>query len=425
MNSMEMFPEPSSPAVRTISLAILAREIALSVGRLGRICVQGEVSKPVAAKSGWLYFTLRDGPAQINVACPKDRRSYVRAVDGERVQVTGTVNFLSARGQVNLRADEVAPIGDGAIAAAMAEIRARLVAEGLCDRPRRPIPLLPQSIGIVCGTQAAVKADITAVVESRFPGYPLIFAETLVTGPGAAESITSTFIRLARRGGIDVVILARGGGSAAELMAFSNEALCRAICKSPVPVVSAIGHDADRPLCDDVADLRCSTPSVAASQVVPLESALWSELDAYLHSVTSTVAGIAEQANKRLVDANPRAVLGQVLQEADRRLARAQSLMGPDLLTARLSSAAGRLGRINRKDPWRHRFDSAHSDLGQRRLTLDGLDPRNILARGYALVRIPSGTYLRSPDEVRPHDRLVIEVAQGDVAAEVLDSPTT
>ncbi|MHB1786098.1 MAG: exodeoxyribonuclease VII large subunit, partial [Acidimicrobiales bacterium] len=416
----EMVPEPAVPLVRQISLAALAREVSLALGQLGRISVEGEVSKPMPAKSGWLYFTLRDGPVQINVACPKDRRSHVRAVDGERVLVSGTVNFFSARGQINLRADEVTPVGDGAIAAALAETRARLMAEGLCQRPRRPIPVLPRLIGVVCGNQAAVKADIASITESRFPGYPLVFAETLVSGPGAAEAITSTLMRILRRPGIDVVILARGGGSASELMAFSNEALCRAICASPVPVVSAIGHDEDRPLCDEVADLRCSTPSVAAAQVVPLEQALWSALDTHLGRAAEIVTAQAARSGDRLVRADPRAALSVALERADHGLARARSSFGPGLLSARLAGATNVLGRFNRREPWRHRSTMALADLAGRRLALDSLDPRNILARGYSLVRLPDGSYLRSPHEVSPGDRLVIEVAQGSVLAEVV-----
>ena len=123
---------------------------------------------------------------------------------------------------------------------------------------------MPRAIGVLCGTDAAVRKDIESVVAARFPGYPLAIEETTVSGPGAALCIIEALARLARRPGVDVVVLARGGGDATALLPWSDEELCRAVAACPVPVVSAIGHEADRPLCDEVADLRCGTPSIAA-----------------------------------------------------------------------------------------------------------------------------------------------------------------
>ena len=173
------------------------------------------------------------------------------------------------RGQLVLEADEVDPIGEGAVAAMIAETRARLAAEGLLDRPRRPVPRLPRVIGVLCGSEAAVRKDIESVVAARFPGYPLAVEETTVSGPGAAVSIIDALQRLSCRPEVDVVVLARGGGDATALLPWSDEELCRAVAACPVPVVSAIGHESDRPLCDEVADLRFGTPSIAAHAVVP------------------------------------------------------------------------------------------------------------------------------------------------------------
>jgi exodeoxyribonuclease VII large subunit len=263
---------------RTVTLVRLAGEIARSVASVGRISVEGEVHRPTRSGGGRVYFTLRDRAAQVTVMCPRAKVSRCRTVAGERVCVVGLLTWVNERGVLLLVAEEVTPVGDGAVAALVADVRRRLEADGLLDRPRRPVPRLPAVIGVVCGAEAAVRKDIESVVSARFPGYPVDFAETMVSGPGAAMSILSALDVLVRRPGVEVVILARGGGDATQLLPWSDEELCRAVSGCPVPVVSAIGHEGDRPLCDDVADLRCGTPSLAASAVVPDRSALEGEV---------------------------------------------------------------------------------------------------------------------------------------------------
>ncbi|MGH9075042.1 MAG: exodeoxyribonuclease VII large subunit, partial [Acidimicrobiales bacterium] len=259
----------SDATVRRLSLVRLSAEIARSVAVIGRVVVEGEVVKPAVRPSGRIFFVLRDRAAQVNVVCPPSRARRCRVVHGERVEVTATLTWATDRGSLHLVAEEVVPVGAGAIAAALEDTRRRLAADGLLTRPRRAVPRLPRLIGVVCGSDAAVRADIESVVAARFPGYPLLFQEATVTGPGAAQSILAGLRALEARPDVDVVILARGGGDASALFPFSDEELCRAMCASAKPVVSAIGHDRDRPLCDEVADLRCGTPSLAATAVVP------------------------------------------------------------------------------------------------------------------------------------------------------------
>ena len=190
----------------------------------------------------------------------------------------GTLVWGNDRGQLLLEAEEVTPIGEGAVAAMIAETRSRLAAEGLLDRPRKSIPRLPRVIGVLCGADAAVRKDIESVVAARFPGYPLAVEETTVSGPGAAVSIIDALQRLSLRPEVDVVVLARGGGDATALLPWSDEELCRAVAACPLPVVSAIGHESDRPLCDEVADQRFGTPSMAAHAVVPDREGLREDL---------------------------------------------------------------------------------------------------------------------------------------------------
>ncbi|MGH9301723.1 MAG: exodeoxyribonuclease VII large subunit, partial [Acidimicrobiales bacterium] len=209
----------------------------------------------------------------------------------------------------------------------------------------------------------------------------------------------------------------------AELMAFSDEALCRAICTGPVPVVSAIGHDADRPLCDDVADLRCSTPSTAAAAVVPLEEELWNELDGFLDDAGSGVAAQAARGRQRLGGADPLFVLSGAVSRAAGDLVRAEANLGPQPVLARLAGSRSALERTNWQEPWHRRLTTTQSGLADRRLTLDALDPRRVLARGYALVRTAAGDYLRSPAQVAEGDYLHIEVAEGSVGARAESGP--
>jgi exodeoxyribonuclease VII large subunit len=183
--TLPLFPAtPSQP--RKVSLIRLAGEIARSLAAVGRLAVEGEVHRPRRVAGGRVYFTLRDRAAQISVMCPQGRASRCRTVDGERVCVVGSLTWHNERGDLQLVAEEVTPVGDGAVAAMVAEARRRLESDGLLDRPRRPIPRLPDMIGVVCGSDAAVRKDIESVVAVRFPGYPMRVVETVVSGPGAA-----------------------------------------------------------------------------------------------------------------------------------------------------------------------------------------------------------------------------------------------
>ena len=278
----------------------LAGEIARSLADIGRVAVEGEVYRPQTYRAGRTYFTLRDRAAQMPVSFSARVARRCRAVDGERVLVVGALVWGNDRGQLVLEADEVVPIGEGAVAAMIAETRARLAAEGLLDRQRRPLPRLPRVIGVLCGSEAAVRKDIESVVAARFAGYPLYVEETTVSGPGAALSIVDALQRLSSRPDVDVLVLARGGGDATALLPWSDEELCRAVAACPVPVVSAIGHESDRPLCDEVADLRCGTPSIAAHAVVPDRHQLEAELAGLIEAATRLVDRRRELDRERL-----------------------------------------------------------------------------------------------------------------------------
>jgi exodeoxyribonuclease VII large subunit len=421
---MEMVPAERAPAVRRLSLVRLSSEIARSVATVGQVAVEGEVVQPGTSRSGAVYFTLRDRAAQITVVCPRARLGRCRTVHGERVCVTGTLGYVNERGLLQLFADEVTPVGEGAILAAIADVRRRLTAEGLLDRARRPLPLLPAAVGVVCGADAAVRADIESVVAARFPGYPVEFDEVAVSGPGAAEAVVGALQAFDATPTVEVVILARGGGDPASLLPFSDEELCRAICASTTPVVSAIGHDRDRPLCDEVADWRCGTPSLAATAVVPDAVALRAHLDRLLESVHASCAQVLAVGGDRLDAVDLPAALRSGVTTAVERLDRADGRLQLVDLGRRVADAALRLASVDWRSPLARRLAALDGDLSGRRRTLDALDPTRVLSRGYAIVRTADGSVVRSPAQVTPGEELDLAVARGGIRATVSDTPS-
>jgi exodeoxyribonuclease VII large subunit len=399
---VELFPDESG--LRRLSLVRLSTEIARALAPVGRFAVEGEVHRPSRGATGRIWFTLRDRRSQIAVTCPATRAKRCRAVAGERVSVTGRLEWSTDQGRLQLVAEEVTPVGAGAVAAAIADARRRLHADGLLDARRRPIPRLPAVIGVVCGTEAAVRADIESVVAARFPGYPVEFIEVTVSGAGAAEAVAGALRVLDARPEVDVIVLARGGGDAPQLLPFSDEELCRAIAAATTPVVSAIGHEGDRPLCDEVADLRCGTPSIAAAAVVPDRAALEAEL--------ARLAGATDGA------------LEQRLASAVRQLAavdrRSALVAGLGVARARLDRA---MGRVEVLHPGRRMAEAAQL-LESRRLRLEALSPARVLERGYAVVRTPNGAVVRDAGAVAGGDRVLVELARGGLGA-VVDEVTT
>jgi exodeoxyribonuclease VII large subunit len=417
--TLPLFGEETSPSVRTVTLVRLAGEIARGLGAIGRIAVEGEVHRPTVSRGGSAYFTLRDRAAQVGVVVPAAKARRCRIAAGERVRVTGGLQWSADRGQAQLVAEEVVPVGEGAIAALILETRRLLAADGLLERARRPVPVLPRLIGVVCGSDAAVRKDIESVVAARFPGYPVCFQETTVSGPGASLCIVEAIRDLATVPGVEVVILARGGGDAPSLLPWSSEEVCRAVAACPVPVVSAIGHEGDRPLCDEVADLRCGTPSLAATAVVPDRAALAARLDAALGSAASATTDIFDMAVRRLAGADPRSALDSGLDRASSRLERAGQRFADCHPSRRLEECRRRLWAADFRRPIGDILGRSAGRLSADRRHLDALSPQRTLQRGYAVATGPAGRVLRAASEVTVGDRISVTLASGRVGAEV------
>lgn len=423
---MTLFDDPSGAgdgiaAPRRVSLVRLSALIAQAIAGVGRLTVEGEVHRPQSGRTGRQWFTLRDRASQISVSVPSARRARCRVVAGERVAVTGRLEWVNDWGQLQLVAEEVVPVGEGAIAALIAETRARLRAEGLLERPRRRLPLLPKAVGVVCGHEAAVRADIESVIAARFPGYPVVFNTTTVSGPGAVDNIVDAIEDLAGRPEVEVIILARGGGDSTALLPFSDEAVCRAVASSGTPVVAAIGHDGDHPLVDEVADLRCGTPSIAAAAVFPDAAALWAEIDGLLAVSAAAAAGRLGASEQRLARVDRRAAAESGLERAAVRLARAgatRQLVHP---ARELDRAVARLARVDWRSGPPARLTEAERALAGIMAQVEALSPVRVLERGYAVVRGPDGGVVRDAGTLARGARIEVTVARGGFTADVTD----
>lgn len=409
-------PPPAAPP-RLVTLARLAGEIVRSLAEIGKVAVEGEVYRPTVSKGGWTFFTLKDRAAQLPVAVPSRFARRCRAVNGERALVVGALRWSNDRGQLVLEAEEVTPVGEGAVAAMIAEARSRLAAEGVLGRPRKPLPMLPGAIGVLCGSDAAVRRDIESVVAARFPGYPLAIEETTVSGPGAAMCIIEALARLARRPGVEVVVLARGGGDATALLPWSDEELCRAVAACPVPVVSAIGHEADRPLCDEVADLRCGTPSIAAHHIVPDRQALSAQMGAYVAEAARDISARRRLVHERLDRAEVKGALAAGSARARDRLAHAEARMGWASPAVAASAGRRRLEACDWHGPLATRAGDCRRRLGSLAGHAVALSPLHVVARGFAVVRRRDGTVVREPSDVSAGEALELTVARGTISA--------
>jgi exodeoxyribonuclease VII large subunit len=352
--------------------------VATWLQRLPTVWVEGEVTE-LRRQDRWqsVFFTLKD-PADgacLAVQMPRGQFDALRLdlANGERVHVYGRPELFEQRGDFRLRALSIERYGLGAHLAALERLKQKLAREGLfaADR-KRPLPRIPRLVGLVTGNDAAAKRDVLTAITARFPPANVLVAETYVQGPRAAIAIATALGDLCARGA-DVIVLARGGGSFEDLLPFSDERLVRAVARCAVPVVSAVGHEQDTPLCDLAADVRASTPSVAARLVVPDLA----ELRAWLERAH---AGF-ERGARRIVERR-----AERLAAAHDRLQRAP------------------LPALERK---RGRLENAHGRLR-------ALSPRSTLERGYAIVRA-GDTLVRTPPP--PGTELAVEVAEGAFGA--------
>ena len=378
---------------------------ALLEERVGRVWLVGEVSNLHRARSGHVYFTLKDDEAQIRAALFRGaaRRLEFEPEDGLEVLVHAEVRIYSPRGDLQLIVRQLEPRGEGALQLAFEQLRRRLEAEGLFDAARkRPIPALPSHIGVVTSPTSAAVRDVLEVSGRRAPALPILIAPTRVQGEGAEREIADALDRLGARAGIDVILLVRGGGSLEDLRAFNSETVARAIVRCPVPVVSGVGHEVDITIADLAADLRAPTPSAAAERVAPDRVA---------------IVRLLRRDWGRLKRA-----AGAALEGLARRLQRERDAIAMLAPSARIAAQASRLTALVRAldRAVEARLQAAAAQLTERAAQLEALSPLAVLSRGYALVRrARDGAIVRSADQAAPGERLRVRVAEAEIEAVV------
>jgi exodeoxyribonuclease VII large subunit len=367
---------------KVYSVGAFNRGVSSWLARLPTVWVEGEVTE-LRRSARWasVFFTLKDPQDGSCLGASMARGQFdalrLELADGARVHVYGRPELYEARGEFRLRALSLERFGLGDHLAALERLKTKLAGEGLFAAERkRSLPLLPARIGLVTGNDAAAKRDVLTAITTRFPPANVLVAETYVQGPRAAGAVVDALRALCREG-VDVVVVARGGGSFEDLLPFSDERLVRAVADCPVPVVSAVGHEQDTPLCDLAADVRASTPSVAGRLVVP-------DLAQLLERLGRARGGL-ERGTRRGLERERRRIDG-----AHERLGRAPRLL-VERGRAKLEHSAGRLR---------------------------ALSPKATLERGYAIVRAEE-SIVRSGKALEPGERVEVELADGGFGARV------
>jgi exodeoxyribonuclease VII large subunit len=398
--------ESGPPARRVYPVGALLTGInGLLQDRVGRVWVQGEVSNLHRASSGHSYFTLKDDRGQMRAALFRGSAQRMRfeLEEGIEVIVSADVGVYESRGDLQLIVKNVEPVGLGALQMAFEQLRRRLEREGLFDEERkRPIPEIPSRVGVVTSPTSAAVRDVIHVCGRRFPAAALLISPTRVQGEGAEEEIAAALDALVAHGEVDVILVVRGGGSLEDLWAFNSEVLARAIARSPVPIISGVGHETDVTICDWVADLRAPTPSAAAEMALPDRDALANGLRGLIRRLVESMMGSIELARARHTKER----------DALRMLAPTARLASQRV---RFAAAARALGRLGRSLHW-----AGRARLGAEVARLDSLSPLAVLGRGYGLVRRRAdGAIVRRAGDVVVGDSLAIRLAEVELDASV------
>ena len=392
---------------RTVySVAAFNRGVGQWLSRLPTVWVEGEITE-LRRHDRWatVFFTLKDPTdgSCVGVAMARGRFDALRLdlADGERVHLFGRPELYEQRGEFKLRALTIERFGVGAHLASLERLKATLAAEGLfADARKRPLPHLPRRIGIVTGNDAAAKRDVVTTICSRFPPASVLVAETYVQGPRAAAEIVAAMGALCEHPDVDVVVLTRGGGSFEDLLPFSDERVVRAVAECPVPVVSAVGHEQDTPLCDLAADVRASTPTAAGKLVVPELTELFGRLDRARGTLARSVRRSLDRDRQRLTRSveRLRARPGSALEREGQRLERTHERL-------RLAPALA----VERK----------RAALENSAAKLVALSPVQTLKRGYAIVRTDSGDVVVAVEDVSTGAHVDVTLADGGFGARV------
>ena len=449
---MQQLPLGFAPDRRIFTVSELTTQVReLLEDRFADVWVGGEISNTRAAPSGHYYFTLKDRDAQLRCVCFRQNALYLKLKpqDGLAALVRGRVSVYEVRGEYQLYVEYLEPQGYGALQLAFEQLKRKLAAEGLFDEERkRPLPEFPRRIGIVTSPRGAVISDMLRILERRFEGLQILVYPVLVQGDGAADDICKALRHFSDTRCVDVVIVGRGGGSLEDLWAFNEESVARAIAECPIPVISAVGHQADFTIADFVADLRAPTPSAAAELVIRQKSEFVEMISGVERRLVQAVRYRLAITGRRLLEtsvdratASLRRRLGALWQRVDerefqlrqavvRRLRTAearyrdarQSLVVLDLrvrLAQTRAQLEGRRERLMQLMAWR--LEASRSKLESLDRQMRQLSPLAILERGYAIVEASDGAIIRSSEQTAPGDSLGVRLHQGRLRVRVED----
>jgi exodeoxyribonuclease VII large subunit len=415
----------------------------------GDIWVEGEISNFRPAPSGHIYFTLKDADAQLPIVLFRRQALLLRLrpEDGLHVLVRGRVSIYEQRGQMQLVAETMEPVGVGSLQLAFEQLKQRLKAEGLFDAGRKqPLPAFPRTVGIVTSPAGAVIRDFLNIVARRHSGLNVLLVPVSVQGDQAPAEIEAAIAHLNNSGLVDLIVLARGGGSLEDLAAFNSERVARAIAASDLPIVSAVGHETDFTIADFVADLRAPTPSAAAELITEAQHKIAEYLAGQSHRLDRAVRFQLLQARQHLAhlpisraETRVSALLHRRAQRLDELSGRLEDAIAGQL-RRRQSQIAALCSTVLRHDPRqalapaRERLQTGlnHLHRGVERLLhahnntlaalnaqLHSLSPISVLDRGYALVLNGQGNVVRSTTQIVPGDPLVTRLANGSFTSRV------
>jgi exodeoxyribonuclease VII large subunit len=413
------------------------------------VWVRGQLTGCKRYTSGHLYFSLKDEGAVLGAVMWKARvgRLSFEPQDGLEVEAFGAITVYEPQGRYQITVEEMRPAGIGALLLEFEKLKQRLAAEGLFDPARKvPLPRFPQRIGLVTSPTGAAVRDLVKVLRARWPGIGIVLAPVRVQGVGAAEEIAAAIRRFDRLGGVDLLIVGRGGGSIEDLWAFNEEPVVRAIADCRLPLISAVGHEVDVTLADLAADVRAATPSNAAEIAVPSRPEIVHRVEQWRERLGRAAGRLVRERRQRLEAITARygfrrqeEAIGHLQQRVDEMLGRLRDAVRSTLGRARerLGQAAARYGLRE----WPRLLEARRAELVDAREQLDAvvvqatlarrgravaladrmraLSPRRVLDRGYCLVRAGDGTFVRSAEALRTGDLLTVEFARGEADARV------
>jgi exodeoxyribonuclease VII large subunit len=444
-------PAPTERRVVSVSELTASIRTLLESG-FGDLWVEGEISNCRLWNTGHLFFTLKDGSAQIRAVMYRSAVRYLKfkVEDGLHVIARGRLGVYEPKGEYQLLCDHLQPHGLGALQLAFEQLKKKLQAEGLFEQARkRPLPALPAKIGVVTSLDGAALRDVIKVLTRRNPNVHLVIRATRVQGEGAAADIAEAIRAIGRLRGVDVVIVGRGGGSAEDLRPFNQEPVARAISACPVPVITAVGHEVDFTIADFVADVRAPTPSAAAEMVVAAKEEFIGRIDRQVRRVRGAVAAGLDRRRTRIhLLTSRRGLAGfparlamrgrhaselthqlessmtNLLARREREFRSLRLRLEARDLRRRFAAIRGKLETVDGRlrAGARRRHDQAHARLGSMVARLESLSPLAVLARGYAVCWNADRTaIIRTAASVTPGDRVHVTLHEGELECRTIE----